>query len=138
MKKIVSYSAFLAAIITLNSCGNSSNTNESSSKGEPAAVKLNQLTNNPKADKLHFYFQLDESSQTDSSIIYQANSLFESDTVGLQIEVLKTIAPGITSEGKPNEETGFSEGPIKFSSIGEHSDSFVKSLAKLFNVPSSG
>ena len=138
MKKIVSYSAFLAAIILLNSCGNPSKTNDNSGNGESSGVKLNQLTNNPEADKLHFYFQLSESAQTDSSIIYHANSLFESDTVGLQIEVLKNIEPGITSEGTPNEETGFSQGSIKFSSIGEQSNSFVKSLGKLFNLPSSG
>jgi len=137
MKKLGSYAALIAVIVGLSSCGNSSK-NKDSNNAQSSEVKLNQLTNNPEADKLHLYFQIKELNQTDSSVIYLANSLYEADTVGLQIEVLKNIAPGIKSDGKPDDATGFQKGPVKFSSVGEKSDNFVKSLGVLFNLPSSG
>lgn len=138
MKKLGSYTALIAVIVGLNSCGNSSKTNEDSNNEQSSGVKLNQLTNNPKAEKLRLYFQIKELNQTDSSVIYLANSLYEADTVGLQIEVLKNIEPGIQSDGKPNDVSGFRKGPIKFTSVGEKSNNFVKSLGELFNLPSSG
>lgn len=134
MKAIKSLLATSAiAISVLSSCGNSSH----SEKSNEAIPSLEKLTNNKTAEKQQLFLRIVENSQTDSSHIYVAKSVFEQDTVGLQVEVLKNIKPGINSDGRPTED-GFVKGAIKWSSIGTQSDALVKALAAIFNSSSTG
>ena len=54
--------------------------------------------------------------------------------MGLQIEISKAIPAGVFEDGNVNEEKAFQEGAIKFSSIGEESDRFVKAIAALYEL----
>ena len=144
MKKTSTLILLSFALLSWSSCGNNSNSdsdqNEDSTQtasGSSAGV-IGQMNNNADAEKLNFYFHLNELDQTDSTIRFQAVSLFQSDTVGFEVEVAKQIPAGIGSDGAPDETNGFTEGHIRFLSSGEHSDNFVKSLGTLFKVQTSG
>lgn len=115
----------------LASCGNSTDSEKSKE------LTLATFTNNKDAEKQQLFLRIVEQSNTDSSYVYIAKSVFEQDTVGLQIEVLNGIKPGINDQGQPIEE-GFVNGAIKLSSIGIESDALVKSLASMFKMESSG
>lgn len=121
------------AISVLSSCGNSS-TNDKEVKTTPS---LEKFTNDKTAQKQQLFLRIVDESQTDSSHLYVAKSVFEQDTVGLQIEVLKGIKPGVNRQGRPVED-GFVKGAIKLSSIGAESDALVKSLASMFQTQSTG
>jgi len=129
-------SIFATGVITaliLSSCGNSTN----SEKSGNAAPSLEKLTNDKAAVKQQLFLRIVDESQTDSSHVYVAKSVFEQDTVGLQVEVLKNITPGVNGQGRPVED-GFVKGAIKLSSIGAESDALVKSLATIFGAESAG
>jgi hypothetical protein len=129
-------SIFATGVITaliLSSCGNSTNSEKSSN----TAPSLEKLTNDKAAVKQQFFLRIVDESQTDSSHVYVAKSVFEQDTVGLQVEVLKNITPGVNGQGRPVED-GFVKGAIKLSSIGTESDALVKSLATIFGAESAG
>lgn len=100
--------------------------------------RLTQLTNNEKAEKLALFLRLSEETVTDTSIVYIGKALVNEDTVGMKIEVLKNIPAGITAEGTPDQENGFSNETIRFSSIGAQSDALVKYLSDIFELNSSG
>lgn len=119
----------LIGSIFATSCNNSSGNKEADS----GKHTIENLTNNVNAEKQTLFLRFVEENKTDSSMIYIGKSLFENDTVGLQIEVLNNIKPGINAEGRPVEE-GFFEGVIKLSSIGAESDAFVKALGKMFKI----
>ncbi len=117
------------------SCNNNSTKTEGNvSQGH----SIEKLTNYPDADKQQLFFRLVEEVSTDSSIIYTAKSTFEKDTVGLKIEVMKNIQPGINNSGQVDADKGFVEGSIKLSSIGAESDNFVKALGKMFKLSTDG
>ncbi len=99
---------------------------------------IEQLTNYPEADKQQLFFRMVEELHTDSSVIYTVKSTFEQDTVGLKVEVLKNIHPGINSSGQVDADRGFVSGSIKLSSVGEESDNFVKALGKMFKLSTDG
>lgn len=121
------------AISVLSSCGNSSTNN----KGVKTTHSLEKFTNDKAAQKQQLFLRIVEESQTDSSHVFVAKSVFEQDTVGVKIEVLKGIKPGVNGQGRPVED-GFVKGAIKFSSIGAESDALVKSLATIFGLQSTG
>jgi len=120
----------LLALVLASSCDSS--TKRAEERAEAAALK--QLTNDSTAVKQTFYFGFTDELDTDSSKIYVAKSLFNTDTVGLQIEVMKDIQPGINAEGRP-VEAGFVEGDIRLSTIGTPSNNLVVALGSLFSLP---
>lgn len=139
MKKRTYIGLSFAALIALASCNNASKTgNQSTDSTGTSVAALNQLTSNKDAEKLHLYFHLEEKGQTDSSVVYQAKSLYNQDTVGFNVEVVKDIAPGVTATGGADENAGFREGAVKISSLGPISDNFVKSLGDLMKLPTDG
>lgn len=137
MKSINSFLGLgVAAALIMASCNNTGQENKvnsaDSTKNMPT---VEQLTNNTEAAKQQLFLRFTEESITDSSMIYIAKSLFDKDTVGLKIEVLKDIKPGLTSDGKVDEKAGFVKGSIKFSSLGASSDTFVQALGSMFKLP---
>ncbi|TCV14012.1 hypothetical protein EDC17_101829 [Sphingobacterium alimentarium] len=119
------------ATTLLASCGNSTDSQKST---EPT---LATFTNNKEADRQQLFLRIVDEAKTDSSVVYVAKSVFEQDTVGLQVEVLNGIKPGVNGQGQPIQE-GFVEGAIKLSSIGAESDALVKALASIFKTSSAG
>ncbi|MCA5006367.1 hypothetical protein [Sphingobacterium bovistauri] len=133
MKAIKSILATALVIGMLTGCGNSGNSNQTAVTG----TSLEKFTNDKTAAKQQLFLRIVDESQTDSSHLYVAKSVFEQDTVGLQIEVLKNIIPGVNGQGRPTEE-GFVKAAMKFSSIGAESDNLVKALASMFGSQSGG
>lgn len=132
MKAIKSLLAIgVIATTLLASCGNSTDSQKST---EPT---LATFTNNKEADRQQLFLRIVDEAKTDSSVVYVAKSVFEQDTVGLQVEVLNGIKPGVNGQGQPIQE-GFVEGAIKLSSIGAESDALVKALASIFKTSSAG
>lgn len=121
----------MSALVTWG-CNNASNTGSSSS-----GTTLQSLTNNPTAEKQYLFFRLMDPQETDSSMIYLAKSLFESDTVAVKVEVRKGITPGVNNENVPLD-IGFSEGSIKIHRIGAQSDNFVAALGSMFGMETAG
>ncbi|WP_033564400.1 hypothetical protein [Sphingobacterium sp. SYP-B4668] len=122
----------VGAIALTISCGNSSN--QKKEKGKNSGPTLHEVVDSLDAKK-HFYFTITEDGKTDSSVFYLARGLYKSDTVGVKLEVLGDINPGINADGTPNEDNGFRKGAIKISSIGAESDAFVKVVGQVFNMP---
>ena len=136
--KILKIALGLASLATLiASCGGNSTNSGNTKSNASSQPSIEQLTNYKTADKQQLFLRFVSETETDSSKIFVAKSLFDKDTVGLQVEVLKNIKPGINAEGKPIEE-GFVKGQIKLSSIGEQSDALVKAFGTLFNKQTSG
>lgn len=125
----------IACTVALASCNNTGKENKSSDAGSTKTPTIEQLSNNPQAEKQQLFLRFTDQNTTDSSIVYTAKSLFGEDTVGLKIEVLKDIKPGLTRDGKVDEKAGFVKGSIKFSSLGGESDAFVKALGTMFQLP---
>lgn len=121
------------AILLASSCNSSTKSTEKATD----AVLLKPLSNDTTAQKLSLFFGFTNETVTDSSKIFIAKSLFGKDTVGIQIEVLKDIEPGINQEGRPIE-AGFVKGDIRISSIGAESNNLVKALGILFKLPTDG
>lgn len=111
-----------------------SSTGDSSTTG---GLSLEKLTNYPEADKQHLFFRLIGEEFTDSSVVYIARSVFAEGTVGLKLEVLKGIQPGVTTENVAVDK-GFSEGSLKLSTLGQESDAFVKALGTMFSLETDG
>lgn len=132
MKKINIFYLILIPVCLFTSCNNPSQEKKEDTQG------VISLVHNKEAEKQTFRFELSESAETDSSIVYRAISLFEEDTVGLEIEVLKFITAGVTYEGHVDEENGFKKGTIRFRTLGEESDNYVESVSGLFKEESSG
>lgn len=117
----------------------SCNNNPTKTEGKTSqGHTIEKLTNYPEADKQQLFFRFVEEVSTDSSVVYTAKSIFEEDTVGLKVEVMKNIQPGINNSGQVDADKGFVEGSIKLSSIGAESDNFVKALGKMFKLPTEG
>lgn len=133
MKRISLAATILSYIFLMTSCGNSEK-----SKSAGSELKLKSLNNNPDHDRIHLYFDLIKSGETDSSVIFDAKSLYDNDTVGFKLEVLTHIDAGITADGQPDEDLGFKEGSIKIIPDGAQSDNLVKSLGTLYNLPTEG
>lgn len=121
--------------VLLYGCQNNSTKTGTADRKTPS---IEELTNYPEADKQQLFFRMVEEVQTDSSVVYTVKSTFEEDTVGLKVEVLKNIQPGINSSGQVDADKGFVSGAIKLSSAGEMSDNFVKALGKMFKLPTDG
>lgn len=143
MKNRTPLALLTATVLGLSSCGNNSNSTSSNADSTNVGAAENagvvgQMTNNQTAEKLHFFFHLNPVGETDSTIHYEAVSLFETDTVGFNVEVAKQIKAGIDSDGAPDEEHGFTEGKIRITSMGTPSDNFVKSLGSLFGLETTG
>ncbi|MBE8720977.1 hypothetical protein [Sphingobacterium pedocola] len=134
MKTIYSIVGLSLVTLMLVSCNN----NSSTGKQEKSERTLEVFTNDVNAAKQQFFLRLVDEQQTDSSVIYNAKSVFEDDTVGLKVEILKDIQAGVTSDGKIDESNGFVKGSIKLSSIGVYSDNLVKALGTIFKLPSTG
>ncbi|GAA4512642.1 hypothetical protein [Sphingobacterium thermophilum] len=124
--------AGFAAMVALSGCGNSSNKGQSD-QGLP----LEKFTNDKNAQKQYFFLRIVEENETDSSKVYVAKSVFDQDTVGMKVEVLKNIEPGVDGQGRP-KESGFVKGAIKISSIGEESNALVRALSTIFGMESAG
>ncbi|WP_140938426.1 hypothetical protein [Sphingobacterium lumbrici] len=133
MKGICSIVGLGVVALMLTSCNNSS-----PDKQKKSERRLEVFTINADAAKQQFFLRLVDEQQTDSSVVYNAKSVFEDDTVGLQVEILKDIEAGVTSDGKIDGSKGFVRGAIKLSSIGAHSDNLVKALGAIFKLPSTG
>lgn len=123
----------MVALLLSTSCNNATK----STDGANNAPVLQQLTPDKNAERINLFLGFTDVVETDSSVIYTAKSLFNTDTVGLKAEVLKNIKPGINNEGQPTMD-GFLNGVIKLSSIGAESDNFVKALSSLYAIPATG
>lgn len=138
MKKVATYIVLASSLLGFGACNqsNSSGTSGADSTGTAAAsdVQLNQLTNDPNAAAIRLYFTTKELSQTDSSIIYEARSLYKEDTVGLKVEVMKVIDAGIATDGTPDEDLGFKQGSFKFSSMGPATFKLLNALNELYKL----
>lgn len=84
------------------------------------------------------FLTLVDAVKTDSSTVYTAKSVADKDTVGLKIEVINGLNAGIFLDGTVNNERGFHKGGVKISSLGKESDHYVRALAKLYGLTSSG
>ncbi|KGE13581.1 hypothetical protein [Sphingobacterium deserti] len=138
MKKVYSYAAVVAVISSITiGCGNQSGSETKKDSKDSAGAELGQFVNTD-TENPSVYFYLGNTQETDTSVMYTAKSLYESDTVGLQIEVSKNIQAGVGADGNPDEKDGFKKGVIKFSSLGKQSDAFVQSLGKVYGKPADG
>lgn len=138
MKKVYSYAAAVAVISSIAiGCGNQSGNDTQKDGKASAGAELGKFVNTD-TDNPSVYFYLGNTQETDTSILYTAKSLYENDTVGLQIEVSKNIQPGVGADGNPDEKDGFKKGVIKFSSLGKQSDAFVQSLSKVYGKAAEG
>ena len=120
---------FSLLLLFVSSCNSPVNSDQSQED------RLHPLVNNTNAEKLTFYLGLKELRQTDSSFVYHARALYQEDTVGLQVEILKDIPEGIDGHGEAIEDQAFVEGGMKFTSLGQESDRFVHALQELFDEP---
>ncbi|RZK59016.1 MAG: hypothetical protein EOO91_06435 [Pedobacter sp.] len=80
------------------------------------------------------YLKIVKDTPKDSSHIYIASGLYNGKKVGLQFELKSNIPAGLTKDGGMGSG-GFVSNPIKFSSIGEESNEFIKALSTLYGVP---
>jgi len=143
MKKILGYCLLASTVVGFAACGNankseSSSTDSTGSTTSASASTLNQLTNDPKGSPLHFYFNMNEVGQTDSSVVYDAKSLYNNDTVGFKLEVLKNIEAGITAQNTPDNDKGFRVGSLRISSLGLVSNNFLKAVGDLYGMQAGG
>lgn len=120
---------FSLLLLFVSSCNSPGNSDQSQKD------ILHPLVSNTDAEKLTIYLGLKELRQTDSSIVYHASALYQEDTVGLQVEILKDIPEGIDGQGDVIEDQAFVEGGMKFTSLGQESDKFVHALQELFDEP---
>lgn len=141
MKKIATYSLLMTSLLWMSSCGNS-NKSEGGSNDSTAAgsseMALKPLTNETTSNQFHLYFDLRQSAQTDSSILYEAISEFNNEPVGFNVEIKKDIDAGIAENGQPDDDLGFSEGSVRITANGPNSDNFVKAMGTLFKMPVDG
>lgn len=143
MKKTLTYCLLASIAVSFAACGNANKTDASAadstgSSNEASSTTLNQLTNDPKGSPLHLYFNMNEVGQTDSSVIYDAKSLYKNDTVGFKLEVLKNIDAGITAQNAPDNDLGFRVGSLRISSLGAVSDNFLKAVGDIYGLPAAG
>ena len=127
MKQLFFSSALMAVLAV--SCGNPSNTGSDQSDTMP----LFEITNNPE-NAQNITLRLVERVDNDSTITYVARGLYETDTVGFNVEMSRQIAAGINSDGSVNEDAGFTTGTITFVRSGPESDRFATVLAALWNI----
>lgn len=128
----------IGAALLMSSCNSSQQKNENDSSVADQTLNNRPFINDPNTETFRFFLNIMSEEATDTSVIYTARSLYESDTVGLNIEVLKNIPAGVTAEGQPDEDNGFIEGAITFSSIGAESDNFVKALQEVYGIDANG
>lgn len=125
MKNYKIFSAVFAFAFLFAACiGNSSKDSEE---------KLISLVKHHNAENFHFQFEISDKGETDSTLIYRAISLYEEDTVGLEIEVMKHLGAGVSVEGHA-AETGFNIGTIRFRSLGAESDELVEAITDLYDM----
>ncbi len=135
MKNIlISATVLMLSAAFLTSCGGSSNKD---GKAAADGAMLGQFVGND-TDNPSLYLYLADTKETDSTVVYTAKSLHETDTVGMQIEVSKNIPAGVAADGHPDEKDGFKTGVIKFVTIGGQSDAFVKALGQVYKSPVQG
>jgi len=136
MKRNILQTVLLTLLSTLLfSCRNSGKNENNSSKND---VSIGQYYIPSAAEIPSFYLSLVQRTQTDSSVIFIAKSLQDVDTIGMQIEILKQIPAGITPEGVADEDNGFKQGAIKFTSLGGVSDHLVSAMSDLYKLPVGG
>lgn len=80
------------------------------------------------------YLKIRKETSNDSSHTYIASGLHNGKKVGLQFEIKSNIPAGITKDGEIGAG-GFISNPIKFISIGEESNEFIKALSTLYGAP---
>lgn|SRR5690606_4587629 len=119
----------------LASCGG--NTSKESSQAA-MEQQLGQFVAESEKENPTLYLRLVSSEQTDSSTVYLAKSLKGTDTIGLQIEVMKDIEAGLFADEAVKEDKGFRTGAIKFTSVGKLSDNFVGALGEVYKLPVGG
>ncbi|WP_437921607.1 hypothetical protein [Sphingobacterium sp. LRF_L2] len=133
MKKIFLKGAMCITVAgLLASCGNGANTENKDQKESAADRKLEQYVLDAKAENPSVFLSIVDTEQTDSSAVYTVKSLRDQDTIGLKLEVLKNVPPGITVDGTPDNDAGFTKGAVKFTSLGKESDSFLQALRGLY------
>ncbi|PRD48582.1 hypothetical protein [Sphingobacterium haloxyli] len=131
---ILQATAVMMLASTLISCGNNQKGNENATE-DALTANLRQYVATSTTDNPAIFLSLVKSTETDSAVVYVGKSLNDKDTIGLQIEITKNIPAGVFEDGNVNEEKAFHEGAIKFSSIGDESDRFVKAVATLYKQP---
>lgn len=94
---------------------------------------LPKLVENPEQRNPDFYFRIISIEENDSSFYCQLKSLAGQDTVGIQLEILKWIEPGLTADGSM-QESGFSTGKFKFIPFKNLSTNFVSALSKQYVI----
>jgi len=124
--KLSGFIGACATLAVLSSCGN----NQSHDNSAKSTLNLAEFTNSNTPEKKSFFLRIVDEQIKDSSVVYTAKSIFNQDTIGLKFEFKNDIPAGVNADGSVNEQTGFSEGSIRISSIGKESDAFVKALSE--------
>jgi len=120
----------LISAITILGCG------QNDKQETPIADQLEEITvkTNLSEGFADVYLKIVKDTPNDSSHIYIARGLFNGKKVGLQFELKSNTHAGLTKDGGMGEG-GFISNPIKFSSIGEESNEFIKALSTLYGLP---
>jgi hypothetical protein len=80
------------------------------------------------------FLKITDRKEKSKTVIYTAKGLHEGKVVGLTIEVMRNMMPGLLPSGEINQN-GFYRDGIRFFSIGNESDELVKALSILYQFP---
>lgn len=80
------------------------------------------------------FLKITEQIENENSVTYTAKGLYNEQTVGILIEVIKNMEPGLLPSGEINQEAFYRDG-IKLYSIGEQSNLLLKALSTLYQFP---
>lgn len=122
--KGIIYSILLTFFLSCNSTPNN-----------PMEKNLPKLVENPEQINPDFYFRVVLMEETDSSYFCTLKSMDGKDTVGMKMEVMKGIKPGLYEDDSADIVNGFSENKIKFIRIKGLSENLVQAMEKQFNYP---
>lgn len=122
----------VALLILFTNCNSGTDKQQADAameKGLPSFIM------NPESENPDLYFRMLDITETDSSYTCLLKSIHKNDTLGMELEVLKWIEPGLSTDGTANEELGFSTGKMRFKSLGKISDNVVAAIADQYKMP---
>jgi len=121
-------------MILILGCG-SPNGNSEKSAISVLEENLPEYIANPGMENPAIYLRIISIEQKDSSVVCFMKALNNGDTIGFILEVAKGIQPGLNSDGSVNTDRGFTDGTMRFKSMGHISDNFVRALTDLYHIP---
>lgn len=127
MKYAVFNGLIYIIILTLfSSCGSNSR--------NPMEKNLPKLIENPEQENPDFYFRIISMEESDSSYLCMLKSMNLNDTVGMEMEIMKGINPGINEDGTPDLENGFYENKIKFLRTNKLTSQFISAMTSQYKI----